>query len=217
VSIQETIRVGIAGSCGRGRSFKTACDALGDVQIAAVCDINEKDLPASAERLGAKEMYTDYSVMLRKAKLDAVIIGTPMHLHVPQAVAALRRNIHVLSEVPAAVSIAECRKLVAACKRSRAVYMMAENYTYTRPNAIVSELAGKGLFGTTYYAEAAGRAGHGGGDYFEVLDFMDAVAGRRPPPIGIHEAMDMTIPGLVSQKSILRGGRWLDVPDSRDW
>ena len=41
------------------------------------------------------------SVMLRKAKLDAVIIGTPMHFHVPQAVAAIRRGIHVLSEVPA--------------------------------------------------------------------------------------------------------------------
>ena len=65
--------------------------------------------------------------------------------------------------------------------------------------------------------EAAHKAGHGGGDYFEILDFVDAILGRRPNPIGIHEAMDMTLPGLVSQQSIQEDGRWLRVPDSREW
>lgn len=65
--------------------------------------------------------------------------------------------------------------------------------------------------------EAAAKAGHGGGDYLEMLDFVNAVAGAAPCPIGIHEAMDMTIPGLVSQRSILEDGRRIDVPDSRDW
>jgi predicted dehydrogenase len=61
------------------------------------------------------------------------------------------------------------------------------------------------------------QAGHGGGDYFEVMDFVAAIQGLRPPPVGIHEAMDMTLPGLVSQESIRREGEWLEVPDSREW
>lgn len=65
-------------------------------------------------------------------------------------------------------------------------------------------------------ARGAG-AGHGGGDYFEILDFVDAVTGKRPASIGIHEAMDMSVPGLVSQQSIEQGGAWLPVPDSREW
>ena len=60
-------------------------------------------------------------------------------------------------------------------------------------------------------------AGHGGGDFFEILDFVDAIAGKRPNPIGIHEAMDMTLPGLISQQSIEKGSAWLPVPDSRKW
>ena len=60
-------------------------------------------------------------------------------------------------------------------------------------------------------------AGHGGGDFFEILDFVDAIEGTRPNPIGIHEAMDMTLPGLFSQLSIQDGGRWMEVPDSRAW
>jgi hypothetical protein len=63
----------------------------------------------------------------------------------------------------------------------------------------------------------ARKAGHGGGDYFEIVDFVNAVTGKAPCPIGIHEAMDMTLPGLVSQQSIAQGGAWLTVPDSRQW
>ena len=66
-------------------------------------------------------------------------------------------------------------------------------------------------------AEAASKAGHGGGDYFEILDFVDSVRGLRPSPVGIHEAMDMTLPGLVSRESIEQGSVWLEVPDSREW
>jgi len=29
--------------------------------------------------------------------------------------------------------------------------------------------------------------------------------------------MDMTLPGLVSQQSILQDSAWLSVPDSREW
>src|SRR5690349_4428333 len=150
---EKSLRIGIAGACGRGASFKAACDAVPGVRIAAVCDTNAEGLPAAAQRLGAEEQYTDYEQMLDRARLDAAIVGTPMPLHVPQSIAALRRDIHVLSEVPAGISVEECRELVLAAHASRAVYMMAENYTYTKENVLVRELARRGLFGTVYYAE----------------------------------------------------------------
>ena len=66
-------------------------------------------------------------------------------------------------------------------------------------------------------SEAATSAGHGGSDYFEILDFVKSVTGDIACPIGIHEAMDMTLPGLLSQQSIEEQGAWLEVPDSREW
>ena len=65
--------------------------------------------------------------------------------------------------------------------------------------------------------EAALQAGHGGGDYFEVLDFINSIVNGTPCPIGIHESMDMTLPGLISQISIGTAGAWMEVPDSRTW
>jgi hypothetical protein len=46
----------------------------------------------------------------------------------------LERDLHVLSEVTGGVSIEECRGLVAACKPSKGIYMMAENQDDTRQN-----------------------------------------------------------------------------------
>jgi hypothetical protein len=50
-----------------------------------------------------------------------------------------------------------------------------------------------------------------------VQDFVDAILGKNPTPLGIHAAMDLTLPGLVSQLSIAADGTWMDVPDSRTW
>ena len=64
--------------------------------------------------------------------------------------------------------------------------------------------------------EEAVKAGHGGGDYFEVRDFVDCVVNDTKPPIDIYDTMDFTVPGIMSQHSIAQGSAWLDVPDMRE-
>jgi len=365
----HVFNVGIVGAAGRGSSFFSAFIHNPHTQLAALCDLNEPLLQQTAVEVGVSNTYTDYEEMLEKADLDLVLIGTPMPLHVPQSVMALERDIHVLCEVPAAVSLEEAQVLVRAAGKSNAQYMMAENYCYMRENVLVREIARRGLFGTTYFGEGAYlhelkglneithwrrhwqtgingctypthslgpvyqwmgervtsvscagsghhytdprgeryenedsiimqcrmakgglvdirvdmlsnrphnmtyyslqgtdgcyeaargmgdqpkiwlaeksaqvewmplaqladeflpdewlhpsaeqlAAGHGGGDYLEVQDFVRAILQETAPPIGIHQAMDMTLPGLVSQQSITQNSSWLPVPDSRDW
>jgi predicted dehydrogenase len=59
-------------------------------------------------------------------------------------------------------------------------------------------------------------AGHGGTDYFCVRDFCRAVLAGRPVPIDVYRAMDYTLPGLISEQSILQDGAPLPVPDLRE-
>jgi predicted dehydrogenase len=114
----KNIKLGIVG-VRRGGDFKSVCDAMDGVRIHAVCDVNEDALAKSKDALGAEEAYLDYGEMLDKSDLDAVLISTPMNLHVPQSIAALTRNIHVLSEVTAGISVDECKDLVQICKDFR--------------------------------------------------------------------------------------------------
>lgn len=65
--------------------------------------------------------------------------------------------------------------------------------------------------------EGVKKAGHGGSDYFTVFEFVNSILYGKSPLIGIHEALDMTLPGLISQASVAEGGVWMDVPDSRLW
>lgn len=63
--------------------------------------------------------------------------------------------------------------------------------------------------------ESAIRAGHGGGDYFEIREFVDCIINNTEPPIDVYFALDMTVPGLVSEESIKNGGMPMPVPDFR--
>ena len=65
------------------------------------------------------------------------------------------------------------------------------------------------------FAEEASGAGHGGGDFFVVWEFMEALAHNRRPPIDVYMAMDMTLPGILAYRSALMGGVPLEVPDFR--
>jgi hypothetical protein len=52
-------------------------------------------------------------------------------------------------------------------------------------------------------------------DLLMVRDFLDSVLEDRPLDVGIHRALDMTLPGIFAEGSISRGGGWVDVPNSR--
>jgi predicted dehydrogenase len=64
--------------------------------------------------------------------------------------------------------------------------------------------------------EEARRAGHGGGDYFIVRDFVRAIQTGAPPPIDVYTGLEWTAAGLCSQISIASGGTSVRVPNFRN-
>lgn len=64
--------------------------------------------------------------------------------------------------------------------------------------------------------EAALKAGHGGGDYFVVRDFIEAIQTGAPPPIDVCTGLEWTAAGLCSQLSLENGGVPIRVPNFRD-
>ncbi len=125
--------------------------------VCAVCETDPQQLARMGEACGLPESrrLSDYADVLC-SEADAVVVGTPMHLHAPQAIAALEAGRHVMSAVTAAVSLDQCRALAAACERARAhglVYMMDENACFRRHTVLIRSLVRRGAFGDVYYAE----------------------------------------------------------------
>jgi predicted dehydrogenase len=119
--------------------------------VSVLCELDRSRAEAAAAPLGIEDIVADFEQVLDR--VDAVVIGTPMHLHVPQSVLALEAGKHVLSEVTAAVSLEQCDQLARAARASRATYMFAENYCYFSENILIRELVRKGMFGEPYYGE----------------------------------------------------------------
>jgi len=59
------------------------------------------------------------------------------------------------------------------------------------------------------------NSGHGGGDFFIVKDFVDAVRGENPPAIDVYTACEWTAVGLLSGLSVTNGSKTLEVPRFR--
>ena len=116
----KKIKVGIAGS--RGLSTVMGLRALPDVEITALCNLDEATLDAQAKDLGVEHKYRVFEDMLA-SDIDAVIIATPMQCHVPQAIAALEAGKHVMSEVTAGVTMDELWWLCEAVEKSGKIYM----------------------------------------------------------------------------------------------
>ncbi len=148
----DTIRLGVLGA-GRGAGLAKAVDLAPSATLAAICDANEQRLAAAVAATGVAQSFMHYEAML-DSELDAIVIASPMPLHVEHALMALRAGKHVLSEVTAATQIEQCWELYEAVRDARLTYMMAENYVWHRPWQVVMGMVAAGLFGELYYGEA---------------------------------------------------------------
>src|SRR5437016_12262114 len=89
----DTVRVACAGVRGRGKDHIRAYSKMANVEIAAVCDVDESILNA---RLGEIEnasgrrpaAFTDFRKLLEDKSIDAVSIATPNHHHPPHTICA---------------------------------------------------------------------------------------------------------------------------------
>ncbi len=144
------IKVGIAGV--RGLSTVAGLNDIEDVEIAAMCDLDEEHLNASADKLNVQKRFRVFEDML-ETDIDAVIIATPMQCHVPQAIAALEAGKAVMSEVTAGVTMDELWWLCECVEKYKRPYMYAENYVYTPQVQLVKNMVRQGLLGEPYYAE----------------------------------------------------------------
>jgi predicted dehydrogenase len=92
--------------------------------------------------------------MLKHPGLNAVAVKTPAPLHAWMCAEAMKAGKHVISAVPAGLSVEELEELLETVKRTGMRYMMAET-SYYRPEVIsCREWASEGRFGKIFYSEA---------------------------------------------------------------
>jgi len=112
--------IGIGGMGGHHLREMVKRQQSGSVNIAAVCDADEKRLAAAWKTAGAHaEVYRDYRYVLQRKDVDAVVIATPDHWHGVQMVHAAECGKHVYVEKPACCTIEEGKAMIAAARKNK--------------------------------------------------------------------------------------------------
>ena len=150
--MKRTVKFGIFG-LGRGSTFYNVI-LSNNGEVVAVCDRNEKKLADAKKFLGDDlTTYTDFDEFLNHEGLEAIFLCNNFNQHVPFAIKALEKGIHVLSECSSNSTMAEGVALVRAAEKSKAIYMLSENYPFMIFNKEMRRVYRGGTLGKLLYAE----------------------------------------------------------------
>jgi predicted dehydrogenase len=116
--------MGFVGTGGRGRLNMRVLMGETDVQVVAVCDVDARHREKARIQAGlsANSAYNDFRELLALGDIDAVVISTPDHWHVPIAAAAARAGKDIYCEKPLTLTIAEGRSLCDQVRRYNRVF-----------------------------------------------------------------------------------------------
>ena len=115
----KTVHWGLIG-CG-DIARKRVAPALRDApasELMAVSRARAELAESFAREFGAGKHYAGWRELLADPEIDAVYIATPLYFHAEQTIAAAEAGKHVLCEKPMAMSVADCDRMIAACRQS---------------------------------------------------------------------------------------------------
>jgi len=157
----ESVRIGFVGVGLQGTAHVENFLKIEGVEIRAVCDTVE-DRVERAQQLvvdaggkkpkGYSRGPEDFRRLCDRGDLDLVFCSTPWVWHVPVCVAAMENGAHAATEVPMALTVDDCWRLVEISEKTRRHCVMMENCNYDRFEMMVLNMVEQGVFGELLHA-----------------------------------------------------------------
>jgi len=211
----ERVTVGCIGVGGRGRLNMRGLMHYG-AQVVAVCDVDQRNRATALRQVEAfyaarkgQTTYrgclacSDFREVLAREDVDAVMVATPDHWHVPIAVAAARRGKNLYVEKPLGVSVAEGQALREAVRRHGVVFMHGTEQRCMAQFRLACELVRNGYLGRLKIIKVACPGGRVG-----------PVCRPEPVPRGLDYEMWLgPAPWKPYSAARVRPGNWYFISD----
>ncbi len=144
----EALTVGVIGSGGRTRHLLRSFPKLDNVRVVAVCDVWDVALNEGRQMADPKATTTKkYQEVLDSKDVQAVLIGTPDHWHVPLTVAACQAGKDVYVEKPLTHDPSEGKAVLDAQAKSKRVVQVGAQQRSMPHIAKARELVKAGRIG----------------------------------------------------------------------
>ncbi len=123
----DRVNVAVIGIRGMGQSHIQSYQALNNVEVTALCDVDGNLFGERVKRhftdkgLREPKLYSDMRKLFEDKSVDAVSIVTPNHWHALAGIWAIQAGKHASIEKPSCHTIQEGQKLVEAAKKYNVV------------------------------------------------------------------------------------------------
>lgn len=124
----QTVRVGVMG-LSRGQSLALDLAKLSGVEVATLCDVDEKRLNDFSSQFKEKtnkqpSKTTDFRTILDDKNIDALVCAAPNHWHGPATILACKAGKHVYVEKPCSHNAQEGEWMIEAAKKYKRCVQM---------------------------------------------------------------------------------------------
>lgn len=177
------LKIASVGCGGKGRSDLEATAASPQVDVTALCDIDESEpfLGWAKTKYAQAKTFTDWRKLLDEPKLfDAVIVSTPDHMHAPVSLPAMQLGKHVQCQKPLTHTVHEARQMRLAAKKYNVVTQMGNQIQSYSEYRTAVKLVHDGAIGKVKEV----RSWQSGGMGWILVD--DRPKGSEPVPKTIH-------------------------------
>jgi predicted dehydrogenase len=141
-----------------------AWSRIPEVEIAAICDLDNEKSSDVQNKFAIPNRYTDYRQMIEKEKPDFIDIITPpeTHLEICQFASDLATN--VICQKPLAPTLEESRQIVKHINEKGIRFMVHENWRFQPWYREIKNLLTKKIIGDVHTVNFRSRMGDGWGE-----------------------------------------------------
>lgn len=201
VAPSNRIGLGFIGYGGRAKSIWPGF--LGaDTESIAVCDVWSNRVEDAKNRFHAAHAFADFRDLLARDDIDAVVITTPEHWHVPIAVAAAKAGKDMYCEKSLGTTVAEGRALCDTIRRYGRVFQFGTQQRSERNFRVACELVRNGRIGKLHTISIT-VPGSG----------ADPLSPPTPPPKELNFDMWLGPSPAIPYMGQALDDRWAGMPD----
>ncbi|MBI3849998.1 MAG: Gfo/Idh/MocA family oxidoreductase [Verrucomicrobia bacterium] len=148
LSPNEKLNIAFIGVGGQGGADLDSVTRAEDVNVVALCDVDENRLNSAGAKFPAAKRYRDYRKLLETEKsVDAVTMGIPDHSHAPASMMAIKLGRHVYCEKPLTRTVKEARALTLAAREAKVATQMGNQGMAFEGNRLINEWLDDGAIG----------------------------------------------------------------------
>ena len=142
--------------CGCGRISKNHFEAIlfynKNFSLVGFCDTEKNKIKEISLKYNIPG-FSDLNKMIKKIKIDILVICTPSGLHAKQCILASRNNIHVITEKPMALTYKNGVQMIAECRKNKTKLFVVKQNRFNKTLKLLKRAILEKRFGKIHFVQ----------------------------------------------------------------